>query len=211
MLRRFVSLAAIAPSLLLIACDKPAPAPAATPPATPAASPAPPSAPVPSASASAVATSIHSFTMSRLDGKPESLGTYKGKVLLVVNTASECGYTPQYEGLEKLYEALSAKGLMVLGFPSNDFGEQEPGTSKEIAAFCTSKFKVTFPMFEKVVTKGAVAAPLYAFLANGFGAPEWNFHKYVVGKDGLVKKAFPSKVTPESTELRKAIEDALAM
>ena len=164
-------------------------------------------APVP---ATTGAASFHGFTAKRLDGKPESLGVYKGKVALVVNTASQCGFTPQYEGLQKLHEELSPKGFVVLGFPSNDFGGQEPGSSQEIATFCSTKFKVSFPMFEKVVTKGSDASPIYAFLAKGFGAPEWNFHKYVVGKDGLVKKAFPSKVKPDSDELRKAIDEALA-
>ena len=148
--------------------------------------------------------------MKRLDGKEESLATYKGKVLLVVNTASQCGFTPQYAGLQKLHEELAPKGFAVLGFPSNDFGGQEPGSSQEIATFCDSKFHVTFPLFEKVVTKGGNASPLYAFLAKGNGAPEWNFHKYVVGKDGAVVKAFPSKVKPEADELRKAIDEALA-
>lgn len=154
--------------------------------------------------------SLHALSAKRLDGALEPLSTYKGKVALVVNTASECGYTPQYAGLQKLYEELSPKGFVVLGFPSNDFGGQEPGSSKEIATFCSTKFKVTFPLFEKVVTKGPSPSPVYAFLAKGFGRPEWNFHKYVVGKDGLVKKAFPSKVTPESDELRKTIDEALA-
>jgi glutathione peroxidase len=162
------------------------------------------------AAATGDAASLHALTAKRLDGTLEPLSTYKGKVALVVNTASECGYTPQYAGLQKLYEELSPKGFVVLGFPSNDFGGQEPGSSKEIATFCSTKFKVTFPLFEKVVTKGPSPSPVYAFLAKGFGRPEWNFHKYVVGKDGLVKKAFPSKVTPESDELRKAIDEALA-
>lgn len=156
------------------------------------------------------ASSLHAFTMKRLDGKQESLAVYKGKVALVVNTASQCGFTPQYEGLQKLYEELSPKGFVVLGFPSNDFGGQEPGSSQEIATFCSTKFKVSFPMFEKVVTKGSEASPLYTFLAKGNGSPEWNFHKYLVGKDGAVLKAFPSKVRPESDELRKAIDEALA-
>jgi glutathione peroxidase len=162
------------------------------------------------AAATGLPASFHALSAKRLDGALEPLSTYKGKVALVVNTASECGYTPQYAGLQKLYEDLSPKGLVVLGFPSNDFGGQEPGSSKEIATFCSTKFKVTFPLFEKVVTKGPSPSPVYAFLANGFGRPEWNFHKYVVGKDGLVKRAFPSKVTPESDELRKAIDEALA-
>ncbi len=198
--------------LALMACQKsneaaPSATTASSAPVPAAATPSTPATP---GAASAAAGTFHSFTSKRLDGKVESLSAYKGKVALVVNTASQCGFTPQYEGLQKLHEELSPKGFVVLGFPSNDFGAQEPGTSQEIATFCSTKFKVTFPMFEKVVTKGADVSPIYGFLAKGFGAPEWNFHKYVVGKDGLVKKAFPSKVKPESEELRKAIDEALA-
>ncbi|QSQ16818.1 glutathione peroxidase [Myxococcus landrumensis] len=154
--------------------------------------------------------SLHDLSANRLDGKSAKLSDYQGKVLVIVNTASECGYTPQYAGLEKLYQEYKAKGVEVLGFPSNDFGEQEPGTSAEIAKFCELRFKVTFPMFEKVKTKGDGQSPVYAFLAKKHDAPKWNFHKYVVGKDGQVLAGFPSKVTPESDELRKAIDAALA-
>lgn len=197
----------VVPAFALVACQKSEePKPATT---SAAATPANATSPA-SAKDTAAATSVHAFTMKRLDGKEESLATYKGKVLLVVNTASQCGFTPQYAGLQKLHEELAPKGFAVLGFPSNDFGGQEPGSSQEIATFCDSKFHVTFPLFEKVVTKGGNASPLYAFLAKGNGAPEWNFHKYVVGKDGAVVKAFPSKVKPEADELRKAIDEALA-
>ncbi len=144
-----------------------------------------------------------------LDGKPADLSQYKGKVVVVVNTASACGYTPQYEGLEKLYEEMKDQGVVVLGFPSNDFGGQEPGTPEEIKSFCTLKFDVHFPMFAKVKTKGEGQSPIYAFLAAKEGEPKWNFHKYVVGKDGEVKNAFKSSVTPESPELRSAIAAAL--
>jgi glutathione peroxidase len=144
-----------------------------------------------------------------LDGKPADLAQYKGKVVLVVNTASECGFTGQYEGLEKLYEATKDKGLVVLGFPSNDFGGQEPGTSEEIKKFCSLKFHVQFPMFEKVKTKGEGQSPIYAFLAAKNGEPKWNFHKYLVGKDGQVKAAFKSAVAPDSAELGEAIASAL--
>lgn len=154
--------------------------------------------------------SLHELTMNRLDGKPEALRTYEGKVLLVVNTASECGYTPQYEGLQKLHEELSPKGLVVLGFPSNDFGGQEPGSSEQIATFCRKNYGVTFPMFEKVVTKGAGASPLFALLGATAGEPKWNFHKYLVDKSGHVVRAFPSSVAPDSAELRAAIEEQLA-
>ncbi|AGC44096.1 glutathione peroxidase [Myxococcus stipitatus DSM 14675] len=154
--------------------------------------------------------SLHDLSANRLDGKAAKLSDYQGKVLVIVNTASECGYTPQYAGLEKLYQEYKAKGVEVLGFPSNDFGEQEPGTSEQIAKFCELRFKVTFPMFEKVKTKGDGQSPVYSFLAKKHDAPKWNFHKYVVGKDGQVVAGFPSKVTPESDELRKAINAALA-
>ena len=154
--------------------------------------------------------SFHDLSPNRLDGKPEKLSGYQGKVVLVVNTASECGYTPQYAGLEKLHQEYKDKGLVVAGFPSNDFGGQEPGSSEEIKKFCELRFKVTFPMFEKVKTKGEGQSPVYAFLAKDHGEPKWNFHKYVVGKDGQVKAGFPSAVTPDSAELKAAIDSALA-
>ncbi|WP_224249955.1 glutathione peroxidase [Hyalangium gracile] len=154
--------------------------------------------------------SFFELKTNRLNGKSENLADYKGKVLLVVNTASECGYTPQYAGLEKLWGSYKDKGVVVLGFPSNDFGGQEPGSSQEIARFCELRFKVSFPMFEKVKTKGEGQSPVYEFLARKHGAPKWNFHKYVVGKDGQVKAAFPSSVEPESPELKKALDSALA-
>jgi glutathione peroxidase len=153
--------------------------------------------------------SFYDLTAKTLDGKTKSLGDYRGQVLVVVNTASECGYTPQYAGLETLYESYKGKGVVVLGFPSNDFGGQEPGTSAEIKTFCETKFHVQFPMFEKVKTKGERQSPVYAFLTAKHGAPKWNFHKYVVGKDGQVRASFPSSVTPDSKELRDAIEAAL--
>ena len=149
--------------------------------------------------------SFFDFNTRTLDGKPADLAQYRGKVVVVVNTASACGFTEQYDGLEKLYQELKDKGVVVLGFPSNDFGGQEPGTAEEIQKFCTLKFNVRFPMFEKVKTKGEGQSPIYAFLAAKNGAPKWNFHKYVVGKDGEVKNAFKSAVTPSSIELRSAI------
>lgn len=153
--------------------------------------------------------SFYDLSTKTLAGEPKSLADYRGKVVLVVNTASECGFTPQYAGLEKLWESYRDRGVVVLGFPSNDFGGQEPGTPEEIKTFCEKKYAVTFPMFEKVVTKGDGQSPVYAFLAAKYGEPKWNFHKYVVGKDGQVVAAFGSKTTPESDELRKAIETAL--
>ncbi|MCC7382446.1 MAG: glutathione peroxidase [Deltaproteobacteria bacterium] len=152
--------------------------------------------------------SFYDLEVKRLDGKPGNLAGYKGKVAVVVNTASECGFTPQYEGLEKLYRELKDKNVVVLGFPSNDFGAQEPGTPEQIETFCKTKYGIDFPMFEKVKTRGAGQSAVYAFLSKDHGEPKWNFHKYVVGKDGRVVAAFPSKVTPDSKELRAAIDKA---
>jgi glutathione peroxidase len=151
-------------------------------------------------------------TFKRLqDDSPQDLCQYAGKVVLVVNTASYCGYTNQYEGLEALYAKYSGKGLVVLGFPSNDFGKQEPGSSKEIADFCYNTYGVKFPMFAKSTVSGATPNPLYADLIKATGkAPGWNFHKYLIGRDGKVIEAFPSKVTPQDKQLVGAIEKALA-
>ena len=138
------------------------------------------------------------------------LKEYEGKVALVVNTASKCGFTPQYKGLQALYSELSPRGFVILGFPSNDFGGQEPGTSEEIKQFCELNYKVTFPMFSKVVTKaGPDQSPIYSWLGQTGNLPKWNFSKYLIGKDGKVVAFFPSNVTPESPELRQAIEAAL--
>ncbi len=153
--------------------------------------------------------SLYELTVNTLAGQPQPLAAYKGKVALVVNTASECGFTPQYTGLEKLYEKYKDRGLVVLGFPSNDFGKQEPGTSEQIQTFCKKNYGVQFPMFEKVATKGAGQSPVYKLVTANLGEPKWNFHKYLVGKDGQPIKAFPSKVTPDSKELTDAIEAAL--
>ncbi len=156
--------------------------------------------------------SIHAFTMKTIDGKDKSLADFRGQVLLVVNTASECGYTPQYEGLEALQDKLADRGFSVLGFPSNDFGGQEPGSDAEIASFCTTKFGVSFPMFSKIAVKGSGKDALYAFLTEGppAGEVKWNFEKFLIGKDGKVVGRFPSAVKPESDELLAAIEKALA-
>jgi len=156
------------------------------------------------------AMSFFDLQAKRLDGQPVNLSEYKGKVVLVVNTASECGYTPQYAGLEKLWGEYKSKGVVVLGIPSNDFGGQEPGSAQEIKKFCELRYKVTFPMLEKVKTKGEGQSPVYEFLARENGAPKWNFHKYVVGKDGQVRAAFPSSVAPEAPELKSALDKALA-
>ena len=155
--------------------------------------------------------SFYDFKTSTLKGAPADLGTYRGKVALVVNVASYCGYTPQYKGLETLHRDLKDKGVIVLGFPSNDFGEQEPGTAEEIEQFCRLTYDVTFPMFAKVVTvKGTDQSPIYTWLGKSGRLPAWNFSKYVIGKNGQVVAFFPSDVTPESPQLRAAIAKALA-
>jgi len=154
--------------------------------------------------------SFYDLKTQTLLGKPADLGDYRGKVTLVVNVASYCGYTPQYKGLEALHRELKDKGFAVLGFPSNDFGEQEPGTAEEIATFCKRTYDVTFPMFSKVVTRGGRdQSPVYTYLGATGHLPAWNFAKYVVGKDGRVRAFFPSDVTPEDPALRRAIADAL--
>ena len=155
--------------------------------------------------------SFYDLKTKSLDGKAADLAQYKGKVSLVVNVASKCGYTPQYEGLEKLQREMKGKAFNVLGFPSNDFGGQEPGSAEEIATFCRLTYDVTFPMFEKVVTrKGAGQSPIYAFLGGSGHLPAWNFSKYVVDKQGKVVAFFPSEVTPEDPALRAAIAKAIA-
>src|SRR5690349_24435013 len=165
----------------------------------------------PASQAGGSVTSFYDLKPMTLDGKPGNLAQYKGKVSLVVNVASKCGFTPQYEGLEKLQREMKGKGFNVLGFPSNDFGGQEPGTAQEIATFCKLTYDVTFPMFEKVVTrKGAGQSPVYAFLGATGKLPAWNFSKYVIDKQGKVVAFFPSEVTPEDPALRAAIAKALA-
>ena len=154
--------------------------------------------------------SFYDLKTKSLDGKPGDLAQYKGKVSLVVNVASKCGYTPQYEGLEKLQREMKGKGFNVLGFPSNDFGGQEPGSAEEIATFCRLTYDVTFPMFAKVSTvNGPGQSPIYKFLGASGHLPAWNFSKYVVDKDGKVVAFFPSEVTPEAPALRNAIAKAL--
>mgnify|MGYP001558713024 CR=1 FL=1 len=156
------------------------------------------------------ADSFYSLQTTSLDGKPADLSKFRGQVTLAVNVASQCGFTPQYKGLEKLHEEFSPKGFSVLGFPSNDFGGQEPGSPQEIQTFCETKFGVRFPLFAKLATKpGKDQSPLYAFLAESGNAPNWNFCKYLIGKDGRVRAFFPSKVAPDSPQLREAVEAAL--
>ena len=160
---------------------------------------------------SAQSGSFYDLKTRTLLGKDGNLSQYKGKVSLVVNVASKCGFTPQYEGLEKLQREMKGKPFNVLGFPSNDFGQQEPGTAEEIATFCKLTYDVTFPMFEKVVTmRGPEQSPIYTFLGQTGKLPAWNFSKYVVDKQGKVIAFFPSEVTPEDPKLRDAIAKALA-
>ena len=154
--------------------------------------------------------SLYDYKVNTLDGKPADLASYKGHVTLVVNVASQCGNTPQYTGLEKLYTDYKDKGFVILAFPSNDFGRQEPGTPTEIATFCSTKYNVTFPLFEKVKTKGDGQAPVYQFLTTGFPPPTWNFSKYLIDKDGKVIQFFPDKVKPDDKALDGAIDAALA-
>jgi len=157
------------------------------------------------------AASFYDIDVKALDGKPGNLARYKGTVSLVVNVASQCGFTPQYAGLEQLQREMKGKGFTVLGFPSNDFGEQEQGSAEEIARFCRLNYDVTFPMFEKLVTRrGPGQSPVYAFLGRSGRLPEWNFTKYVIDKQGQVVAFFPSEVTPEDPALRRAITTALA-
>jgi glutathione peroxidase len=161
-------------------------------------------------------TSIYEFTITDLDGRQVDLGSYKGRVLLVVNVASKCGFTPQYEGLQSLYETYKDKGLVVLGFPANNFLWQEPGSNDDIKAFCTRTYNVSFPMFAKISVKGSDQHPLYAFLTDKAANPavegkiSWNFNKFLIGRDGRVIKQFGSRAKPQSQELIAAIESALA-
>ena len=160
--------------------------------------------------APASADSFYAMKTTTLQGQAADLSQYAGKVALVVNVASQCGFTPQYAGLQKLYDELKDRGFVVLGFPSNDFGGQEPGSPDEIASFCKKNYGVTFPMFSKLVTKaGPDQSPLYTYLGQSGSLPSWNFGKYLLDKDGRVIEFFPSNVTPDSPELRAAIEKAL--
>jgi len=164
------------------------------------------------ASALALAAGLLDVSYRPLAGKaPVNLKQqYAGQVLLIVNTASKCGYTPQYEGLEALHQRYASQGFAVLGFPSNDFKGQEPGSEKEIQEFCTLTYGVKFPMFEKVTVTGDNATPLYRSLAQATGtAPGWNFHKYLIGRDGRVVANFPSKVKPDDPSVVEAIEHEL--
>ncbi len=156
------------------------------------------------------------FKMESIDGQDVDLSKYKGEVVLIVNVASKCGLTPQYEQLEAVYSKYKDKGLAVLGFPANEFGKQEPGTNEEIKAFCSSKYNVDFPMFAKIVVKGDGINPLYEFLTSEKTNPgmagdiQWNFEKFLVGRDGKVIKRFSPRVKPDAPEVIEAIESELS-
>jgi glutathione peroxidase len=160
-----------------------------------------------------LAQPIYQIPVKDIDHKDTSLGAYQGKVLLVVNVASKCGFTPQYKALEAVYEKYKDKGLVIVGFPCNQFGGQEPGSNEEIKLFCTTKYNVTFPLFDKIDVNGANRSPLYIALA-GSGSPfpgdiKWNFTKFLIGRDGTILNRFPSKTTPDSPEVTTAIETAI--
>lgn len=156
---------------------------------------------------------LYDFKTTDIDGKPVALKRFKGKVVLVVNVASQCGNTPQYAGLEKLYREYKSKGLVIVGFPANNFGEQEPGTNEEIKLFCKGKYDVTFPMMSKVSVKGPDQAPIYKWLVENSDRPnedvEWNFAKFLVGRDGKVVKRISPKDKVDDPKIREAIEAAL--
>ncbi|HET7108080.1 MAG TPA: glutathione peroxidase [Candidatus Acidoferrum sp.] len=158
---------------------------------------------------------VFDFTLNSIEGQATPLASFKGKVVLLVNVASRCGYTPQYTGLEALYEKYKDRGFVIVGIPANNFGAQEPGSNDEIKTFCTSKYHVTFPMMAKVSVKGGDITPLYAFLTDKSANPKtggeigWNFTKFLVGPDGKVLARFDSKVEPDSKELTSAVEQAL--
>lgn len=160
------------------------------------------------------ASSIYDFTLNSIDGKPAPLATYKGKVVLLVNVASKCGYTPQYSALEAVYEKYKDQGFVILGFPANNFGAQEPGTNAEIKTFCSTKYNVTFPLYAKVSVKGDDQTPLYKWLTTEAnpgvaGDIKWNFTKFLVDKTGKVTQRFEPATTPDSPEVTSAIEKLL--
>jgi glutathione peroxidase len=164
---------------------------------------------------SAVAANIYDFTLPSIDGKPMPLAEFKGKVVLVVNVASRCGYTPQYSALESLYEKYKDQGFVIVGFPANNFGAQEPGTNEEIKTFCSRKYNVTFPMYSKVSVKGDDQTPLYQYLTKQTGPAiagdiKWNFTKFLVDRNGNVVQRFESAVTPDSKEVVSAVDKQLS-
>ncbi|MDZ7772711.1 MAG: glutathione peroxidase [Balneolaceae bacterium] len=160
------------------------------------------------------ADSVYQFELDNIDGESTSLSTYEGKVLLIMNTASECGYTPQYEGLQAIYEKYNNRDFEVLGFPANNFGGQEPGSDEEIKQFCNVNYSVTFPMFSKISVKGDDQHPLFRFLTSAdnpdfTGEINWNFEKFLIDRNGNLVHRFRSPVEPQSEELTGAIESAL--
>jgi glutathione peroxidase len=166
-----------------------------------------------STSMTATAENLHDFILTGIDGKPMPLDQFKGKAVLLVNTASECGYTGQYEGLESLWLANKDKGLVIIGVPANDFGGQEPGKAEEIATFCKMNYGVTFPLADKTVVKGKGAHAVYAWAgkqAGIVGSPKWNFHKYLFGRDGKYIDWFSTPTEPMSAKITGAVEKALA-
>lgn len=167
-------------------------------------------------SAMAADKTVYDFTLNSIDGQPTPLSSFKGKVVLLVNVASRCGYTPQYAALETVYEKYKDRGFVIIGVPANNFGGQEPGSNQEIKTFCTAKYHVSFPMMAKVSVKGTDITPLYQFLTDKGAHPEtggeigWNFTKFLVGPDGKVVARFDSAVEPDSPQVTAAIEKALA-
>jgi glutathione peroxidase len=159
---------------------------------------------------------VYDFTLNSIDGQPAPLAAYKGKVVLLVNVASKCGYTPQYSALESTYEKYKDRGFVIVGIPANNFGAQEPGSNQEIKTFCSSKYHVTFPMMAKVSVKGDEITPLYQFLTDKSSNPrsggeiKWNFTKFLIGPDGRVISRFEPEITPDSPQVTSAIEEALA-
>ena len=169
-------------------------------------------APIGFASAGASKHTVYDFKLRSIDGKKTSLSQYKGKVLLIVNTASKCGFTPQYEGLETVYQRYHDRGFEVLAFPANNFGQQEPGTDAEIKTFCSTQYKTTFPLFSKISVKGGDMHPLYVYLTRDSGFPgdiKWNFTKFLVAPDGHIAARFDSKQDPASDDVTQAIEKLL--
>jgi glutathione peroxidase len=168
------------------------------------------------ASVMAADKTVYDFTLNSIEGQPAPLAAYKGKVVMVVNVASRCGFTPQYSALEAVYEKYKDRGFVIIGVPANNFGSQEPGTNQEIKTFCTSKYHVTFPMMSKVSGKGEDKAPLYQYLTDTSANPstggdiKWNFTKFLVGPDGHVLTRFEPDVTPDAPQVTAAIEKALS-
>jgi glutathione peroxidase len=161
------------------------------------------------------ASSVYEFTLNSIDGQPMPLQNFQGKVMLIVNVASKCGFTPQYEGLEAVYEKYKDQGFVIVGFPANNFMGQEPGTNEEIKTFCSTKYNVKFPLYSKISVKGGDKAPLYQFLTDTTANPKtggeikWNFTKFLVDRNGKVIARFESPVKPDSPEVTAAIEKAL--